>query len=108
MEINKEEFYAYLKSILGTEITDDTCFFEDVGITGLDAEQMMIQISERYNVDLSNYDPEVYHDNEAEFANVLLHLWRFITRKTRKHSTFTALHLYNISVAGKWFSPDED
>ncbi len=105
MEVNKEELYSYVKSMIGIEINDDTRFFEGVGIDGLDAEQMMIQIAEKYNVDLSDYDPTKYHQDEAEIANFLLHIWRAIRSKTPKHSSFTALHLYNVVRSGKWFDP---
>ena len=107
MEVNKIELYAYLKSILGVGVADNTCFFDDVGIDGLDAEQMMIQIAERYNTDMSTYDPAMYHLDEAEIANVFLDIWRAIRGTTPKHSSFTALHLYNVIKAGRWFPPEQ-
>ncbi len=105
MEIIKEEVYAYLKLMTGDEIKDDTLFFDGVSIDGLDAEQMMIQIAEKYSVDLSEYDPANYHFNEAEITNFLLGISQAISGKSKKYASFTALHLYNVVKAGKWSSP---
>lgn len=103
--VDKLELYKYIQSMIGLTISDSTCFFDEVGLDGLDAEQMMIQIAEKYNVDFSSYDPAKYHLNEAEITNIFLHVWRAIRGKTVKHSSFTALHLYHVVMAGKWFDP---
>lgn len=105
MKLYKDAFYAYIKSMIGIEVDDTTLLFEDAGIDGLDAEQMMIQIAEKYNVDFSDYIPERYHSSEAEFANPFLPIWQVIRGKASKYSCFTALHLYNTVQAGKWFDP---
>jgi len=105
MEIAKQELYSYLDSMIGIKVNDDTRFFEETGTDGTDAEQMMMQIGQKYNVDLSTYDPAKYHLDEAELTNVFLHMWRALRGTTPKHSFFTALHLFNVVRAGKWFLP---
>lgn len=106
MKLYKDAFYAYIKSIIGIEVDHTTLLFEDVGIDGLDAEQMMIQIAEKYNVDFSGYIREIYHSSEAEFAKpFFLPIWQIIRGKVSKYSCFTALHLYNTVQAGRWFDP---
>jgi acyl carrier protein len=105
MEVTKSEMYDYIKSMIGIEINDNTRFFDDVGIDGLDAEQMMIQISEKYGVDLSDYDPSNYHFNEADIANIFPPIWKMIKGKAPKYSSFTALHLYKVVKVRRWFLP---
>ena len=85
MKVNKAELYETLKQWIGIEVTDETIFFEESGVTGLDAEQMMIQLQEKYGLNLDDYDPCHYHLDEIEIANFLLHIWRAIRGTSPKH-----------------------
>jgi hypothetical protein len=105
MEVIKEDFYVYLTSIIGLDVNDKTMFFDGVGMDGLDAWTFMETIAEQYNIDLSEYKWEEYHDSEADIANFLKGL-KYLFKKRVRQSQFSALHLHNVVKARKWFSPE--
>lgn len=102
----KEEFYRDISSIVGVEISDSTVFFEDLGIDGLDALTLMEDVSKKYNIDLSDYDPEIYHTSEADITNFFKTIYLLIfNRKKRTKAHFTASHLYEVVKQKRWVHP---
>ena len=102
----KEEFYRDISSIVGVEISDWTVFFEDLGIDGLDALTLMQHVSDKYNIDLSEYDSEMYHASEADIANVFKAIYLLIfNRKKLIKARFTASHLYEVVKQKRWVPP---
>lgn len=104
MEVKKDEFYAYLNSKVGIGISDSSLLFDDLGIDGLDAELLMQGVADKFHVNMEGYDPYKYHFMESEVANPIKVVWSLLFRK-RKIKCFTALHLYNVVLSGKWFEP---
>ncbi len=103
--INKNEFYEYIKTLILFEIKDDTKFFDDVGIAGLDADNMMLKFGERYNIDLSTYNPDLYDFDMTEYG-FFPYLWKLIKGQSPGRTTsFSALHLFKVAQNGKWFDP---
>lgn len=122
MEIEKEEFYSYCQTLAGVEITDETEIFHDFGWEGLDTDIFMITLSDKYFVDLSTYNHGKYdYGDTISIRNfsflpldrlILLflrifdkNLWKKYRQRWRRPKTFTALHLYEVVLCGKWFEP---
>ncbi len=104
MKIEKDEFYAFLSSITGVAVKDETLFFDKIGMDGMDAWSLIEQIAQKYNVDFTGYNWEDYHHGDTEIGNVLKALKHILKRK-RQLSQFSALHLFTVVIAGKWFAP---
>lgn len=104
MQIRKDDFYVYLNSILGIEVDDNTYFFDDIGMDGLDAWQFIETIAKKFEVDFSEYNWQEYHDSEADITNILKAIMGIFKRKNRQKK-FSALHLFNVVQAGKWSEP---
>ena len=102
MVIIKEDFYAYIKSLIGIEVNDNTMFFGGIGMDGLDAWTFIETIAQRYDVDFSSYNWEEYHVGEADVANVFKAL-NDIFKNKKPLLEFSALHLFNVVEAGRWF-----
>lgn len=103
---NKNEFYKDVSSLVGVEIVDSTVVFDDLGIEGLDAIEFMKHIARKYGVDMTTYDPELYHTSEADLANIFLTIYRLIfARKKLNKISFPAKHLFEVVQKGKWFDP---
>ncbi len=106
MEIIKEDFYTFLKSIVGVEITDNTFFFHELGMDGLDAWSFIEAIAKKYHVDFSGYKWQEYHDSEADITNLLKGIMS-VFKKKAPIKKFSALHLYNVVQTGRWLEPTE-
>ncbi len=52
----------YFFSNIGFEITDDTRFFDDLQVTGLDADMLLDQFSKEFCVDMTSFKYENYFD----------------------------------------------
>ena len=104
MEVDKDDFYTYLNSLIGVAVRDDTFFFDEIGMDGLDAWTFIDTIEKKYCVDFSGYNWQEYHVSDADIANFLKNLLNIFKKKfpTKK---FSALHLYNVVQIGKWFEP---
>ena len=106
IEMNKKDFYGDLSSLVGLNIDDNTIVFDELGIDGLDALEFMNHIASKYNVDMSSYKPNFYHQEEADIANVFKKLYNVIRgRRLPRKQSFPALHLYNVVQRRKWFDP---
>ena len=101
MKVNKSEVYDYIKSMVGVDINDNTRFFYGVGIDGLDAWSFIEMIEEKYATDFTGYNWEEYHISEADLFNT----FKIIFMRNRPTKDFTALQLYHVIKAGKWFEP---
>jgi acyl carrier protein len=104
--ITKSDFFDYIKTKLGINVTEGTQFFEKTGTDGLDAITFMADISKDFSVNLDGYNFKKYHSDEADIANIFKNIFNLIfNRKNLKKKTFTALHLYEVVCAGHWFFP---
>lgn len=106
--MNKVDFYNDLSSLVGVTIDDNTILFDDLGIDGIDALEFMMHIGSKYKVDMTLYKPELYHNSEAEVANVFLSFYRIIfNRKRIVKKSFTAEHLFTVVQQKKWRDPSK-
>ncbi len=106
--IAKNAFYDYIQSLIGVPVNNQTMFFEELGIDGFDAELFMMSFRDKYQVDMRLYDPYLYHSPDNIFGNtnpIKYFYWLIFDRSKLKKKKFTALHLYNVAVVGKWFDP---
>lgn len=90
--MEKSELYSEIESQLGLKIQDDTKFFDDIGMSDLDAITFMEDFSDKFNVDLKGFSTKDYIMENKLFSG------------TGK-KFFTAGHLYNVMQRGKWFDP---
>ncbi|MBE2290832.1 MAG: DUF1493 family protein [Chitinophagaceae bacterium] len=111
MEIEKAEFYKYLQGLCGCPINDKTKIFSDLGMAGLDTDNFMIAVSEKYRIDLGEYNHDKYDEGDPSlkiiFGNIYLMLFNRPKWKESKIGDFPAIHLYNVAKLGKWFNPDK-
>ncbi len=111
MEIDKEEFYNYLQGLCGCSIDDKTKIFTDLGMAGLDTDSFMIAVSEKYRIDLGEYNHDKYDAGDPGlqhlFRDIYLSLFNRPKWKELKIGDFPAIHLYNVAKLGRWFNPDD-
>lgn len=69
-EGQKIEIIYFIEKKVGIEINDDTTFFDDLEITGLDAYLLMEDIAVQLKVDMQNYIPDKYHLSENDILNI--------------------------------------
>ncbi len=100
---NENEIKEYIFSLTGVSVNENTAFFDDLGIDGLDALIFMQTLSKKYDLDLSAYDPYKYHDDEGNMLNIFRFFYDYIfkRKKTIRYS-FTFKHLLNVIEKKKW------
>lgn len=103
MEIpTRVDFYKHLSAITGGyPVIDGTVFFDEVGIDGLDADLFIIEIADKYNVDMSNFNAIDYYTGDMNVLELLYRSW--VKREKPAYKRFTASHLYEIICKGCWF-----
>lgn len=104
MTVKKEDFFGIIESRVGQPIEDNTIFFEDIEIDGLDAFSLMDEVAKYYNLNMDGYIPTDYHFEERQIANPFRFIKNIFGAK-KNIKTFTALHLYEVVKKGKWFNP---
>ena len=103
MEKNVIEF---IKTRIGVDTSNESMIFEDLGIDGLDAESFMIEFSNHFNVDMTEFKPELYYFSEYELGNIFLSMYRSIfNRRALKKRAFSLTHLAEVAERKKWFDP---
>ena len=99
---NKDVFYKEISSQIGLEINDDTVFFEEIGISGIDATMFIKFLVEKYDVDFSDFKHSDYYvEDGINIFSLIINHW--LGRRKFPSKTFTGLHLYNVVNAGYWF-----
>jgi hypothetical protein len=94
----KPDLYKFIESKIGLAVSDDTIFFDNVGIDGLDALTFMDEFAKNFNVDMSNFDHSAFIVDDSS-------LLKRIFTSSSTHKRFTALHLFNVLQKGYWFDP---
>ena len=106
-EINKEIFYEYIEHLIGIPISDNTLFFQDTGLDGFDAEILMMNIGDNYDLEMDLYESAKFHFAYDEVTNIPKFIyWKLFDNSKLKKMNFSALHLYKVVKAGKWFDPN--
>ena len=65
----KREVIQFFEDEIGKSINDETRIFSDVGFDGFDAFLIMQRFSERFNIDMSEFDSTKYFANEKDLLN---------------------------------------
>lgn len=78
---------------------------QDCGITGDDAIELFTAISDKFNIDFSEFDINMYFHGECEFF-----FSSFFNREQERHRKafpVTIGHLCDVVEQGKWFKPPQ-
>jgi len=82
------------------DLTPDIMLEKDLGITGDDAVEFILEFSENFKVDVSNFLFTEYFESEGD--SILPDIIRGIfNKKKRKSKELTLGDLYNGAIAGK-------
>lgn len=83
------------------DYNENTDIEKDVGITGDDAADYLVEFGKRYNVDLSNFNFDDHFDPEG--YDILGEIWRFLfNRKNNSNKKpLTIGDLLNAIASGK-------
>jgi hypothetical protein len=102
--ISKSAFYSEIASLLQTEINDETIFFDEIGLSGVDAGEFVMFIHRQFKVDFSAFDYKKYYVADGDnFVRLLLDPLYKTKKIPIKH--FTAEYLYEIVKSGVWVDP---
>lgn len=85
------------------EVTWDLSIERDIGLTGDDAIELLLDYSEKYNVDVSNFMAADYFDGEGSTGDFISYLlvWLFNGTVAEKKKHLTPRHLVKGVIAGK-------
>lgn len=96
-----QELKAFMKKILGIEISENTVFFKDFDLIGHDAEEFIIKFSEEFEVDMSDFRFSEYFIDEYKIP-FLYWFDVFFNKRKINRKTFDIRHLLNVIDQGKW------
>ncbi len=65
-------------------ITRETCLEKDLGITGDDAVELLLEYSKKFSVDVSNFMAADYFEGEGIQMDIINPIIRLITGKKKK------------------------
>lgn len=100
---------SFIKSKTGVDAKGDTEIFSDLAIDGLDAETFMNDLSQEFNIDLSDFNFNKYCFTEYEVGNFFLTLYRAIFQREKLiKNSFKVSHLIEVIRLGKWIEPTTD
>ncbi len=91
------ELVSFIRDAIGEHdmlITRETLIEGDLGVSGLDAEELIIEFSKKYKVDVSNFRLRNYFYDEPSILDV-------IGITTRKVQPFTVGNLEKAIIAGR-------
>jgi hypothetical protein len=92
----------------GIPLTEDSLIFDDIGINGLDASNLMEDLAIEFDFSLESFDHSKYFFSESELANIFRSLFHAIFKKDKLPSkNFTINHLMKVIENGDWFDPKE-
>lgn len=96
------EFYQYLTNLLQFQVSETTTFFDEVGLSGYDADLFIENIQNEFNIDMGKFNSRDYYVQDGD--NILKLLFNHYLGKTKMPSKkFTAKHLYQVITRGSWF-----
>lgn len=97
----KTELIDFVQKELQIPVKDSFIFFDETGIDGIDAFDLMYNFGIRFNVNMSDFDQDSYFTSEKDLMNLPK---RFFMRiKKGKMRTFDINHLVEVVINGKWF-----
>lgn len=101
--VNQNSLVDFFKNTIGVEIDNSTVFFEDFTLIGDDAEELILQFSEEFLIDMSAFK---FSDYFLEEYNIpFLYLFdRYFRKEKIKKKTFNIQHLENIVKKRKWIN----
>lgn len=103
-ESSKERLCEFVFSQTGVYPTQSTTFFDDLGITGLDAELLMDEFATRYSIDMSTYKPASYHTDENDLFNTFKAIQKALNG--HQYKSFNLDHLLAVIDKKEWFDPN--
>jgi acyl carrier protein len=101
----KEDVRKFLESQIQIPISDKICIFDDTGIDGIDAYDLMVAFSERYTIDMSAFNYEQFFTSEKDLLNFPKALYRRWIKGIRLKS-FDLSHLVKVVERKEWFDPE--
>lgn len=103
--VSKNDLILFFENKLGKRLLEGFVFFEDTGINGIDAETLMHNFGEVYNVNMKNFSKEYYFSSESNLMNLPKRIYSFWCFKTESKS-FDLDHCMNVIERGEWFDPE--
>ena len=91
------ELVSFIRDTIGEHdmlITRETLIEGDLGVSGLDAEELILELSKKYKVDISNFRFRNYFYDEPGILDV-------IGIDGRKRKLFAVGHLEKAIIAGR-------
>lgn len=91
------ELVSFIRDTIGEHdmlITRETLIEGDLGVSGLDAEELILELSKKYNVDISNFRFRNYFYDEPGILDA-------IGINGRKTKPFTVGHFEKAIIAGR-------
>lgn len=91
------ELVSFIRDTIGEHempITRETLIEGDLGVSGLDAEELIMELSKKYQVDVSNFRFTNYFYDEPGLLDI-------IGISGRKKKPFTVGHLEKAVIAGR-------
>ncbi|KXX70382.1 DUF1493 family protein [Flammeovirga sp. SJP92] len=99
----ENDLKMFIESLININVDHKTVFIDDLGIDGLDAYIFMSELSKRYSINLTSFDPDDYFEQESDLFNILL-LWnKCFNKKPKKQFSFQ--HIIRVIEKGEWFDP---
>lgn len=94
-----EKLKFFIKTTAGCTINENTIFFKDLKLIGLDAEIFIKKFSDEYTIDMSKFIFDDYFLDDFTFS---IYLFR---KNKPKLKEFNLIHLEKIIKKKEWFDP---
>lgn len=96
-----EELKGFIKKKIGYKVTESTVFFKDLDLIGDDADTFMLELSQYFEIDMTDFKFDEYFINEYNIP--FLYFYDIIFRKEKiKRKEFDLNHLEAIVKNRKW------
>lgn len=103
MNVDKEEVINFIESKIGYRVSENTIFFDDLGIDDFESQLLMEEIANRYQIDMTNFDFEEYFfDKKLSKLLANAYYMLFNKEKVRRVNTFSLSTLLKSIERGKW------
>ena len=100
--MKEADFYNYLADLLQIKVSETTTFFDEIGLSGYDADLFMQKIQAKFNIDLEEFNSQHYYVQDGDNIFKLLYN-HYSGKKKMPNKKFTAKHLYQVVIRGSWF-----
>jgi hypothetical protein len=97
----------FIKERTAQDVHLHSILFDDLGISGLDADTFMDDFFEEFSIKRADFEIDKFNVPESRLTTIFSQLLIFLfNRKKSGSCSFTVQHLLDVIERGEWYDPD--